>query len=78
MAFEGFPNRGNASATPRSEKRPRRRYKTFDEVSADAVSYPDSNDDANGVRWVPLVLLLLAVLPTLTVLFFVADALLLR
>lgn len=78
MAFEGFPSRGNASATPPSKKRSRRRYKTFGEVSETAISYTDSNDDANGVGWVPLGLLLLAVLPTLTVLFFVADALLLR
>jgi len=78
MAFEGFPSRGNANATPSSARRLRRPFKGLRGVSATDNSRPDPDDNAIFVRWIPLVLLLLALLPTVAVLLVVGGALVLR
>jgi len=47
-------------------------------MSATDNSRPDPDDNAIFVRWIPLVLLLLALLPTVAVLLVVGGALVLR
>ena len=78
MAFEGFPNRGNANATPSSVKISWKPFNGLRGVSATDNSRPDPDDNAIVVRWIPLVLLVLALLPTVAVLLVVGGALVLR
>ena len=78
MAFEGFSNRGNANATPSSIKRSLRPLKGLRGLSATDSSRPDPDDKGIFARWIPLVLLLLALLPTVAVFLVVGGALVLR
>ena len=78
MAFEGFPNRGNASVARSSGKGLPGPFNRLREVSATHSSRSDPDDDATVFHWIPLVLLLLALLPTVAVLFIVGGSLVLR
>jgi hypothetical protein len=78
MAFEGFSNRDNANATPSSIKRSLRPLKGLRGLSATDSSRPDLDDKGIFARWIPLVLLLLALLPTVAVFLVVGGALVLR
>ena len=78
MAFEGFSNRDNANATPSSIKRSLRPFKGLRGLSATDSSRPDPDDKGIFARWIPLVLLLLALLPTVAVFLVVGGALVFR
>ena len=78
MAFEGFLNRGNARVTSSSGKRSPGLFNGLRGVSATHNSRSDPDDDTAVFHWIPLVLLLLALLPTVAVLFIVGGSLVLR
>ena len=78
MAFEGFKKSGNGSVTSSSGKILPGPFNGLREVSATHNSRSDPDDNATVIHWIPLVLLLLGLLPTLAVLFIVGGTLVLR